>query len=358
VVALKRFLSYAATGIEDIPVPTDKGFGSPFEEQVARAVQRHGYTVKSQVGVAGFFIDLAVPHPEQPGRFLLGIECDGAQYHSSRCARDRDRLRQQVLEDRGWTIVRVWSTDWFRDPDGQTRKVIDALAAARSRPSPLAAPMPKPAPQGEVLRQSTASVPPPPRLARYVEASFAVPSTPIHQLRRDELAEVCWRILDVEAPIHREEIAKRVTSLWGLSRTGARIAGAVDDALHLLQARNRAQVDADFFSVPGRRVVPRDREGTASASLRKAESLPPQEIQSALRIAVHSNQGIDEERLLVEALRQLGFKTIGAQVRALALAQLQALLRTSTFELREGRLYLTQSPTVGSAAPLASMVKG
>ena len=145
--------------------------------------------------------------------------------------------------------------------------------------------------------------------------------------------------------MHRDEIAKRVTGLWGLSHTGARITGAVDEALHLFQSRNRAHAEADFFAIPGRRVVPRDRAGAASASLRKAEYLPPTEIHAAFRMAVNSNQGIDEERLLVEALRLLGFKTMGPQVRVVALAQLQVLCRSNAFELRDGRLYLAKQST-------------
>lgn len=341
VVALRQFLHYAATGRQDIGTPTEKGFGSPLEEHVARAIQRHGYAVDSQVGVAGFFIDLAVPHPEQAGRYLLGIECDGAQYHSSRCARDRDRLRQQVLEDRGWAIARVWSADWFRDPDGQTKKLIDVLAAVRARPA-AGRTIAKLEPEPELARHAPANVTPPPHPVRYVEASFAIPATPIHDLQRDELAEIVWRILEVEAPVHRDEIARRITGLWGLGRTGARIARAVDDALHLLESRKRTLAEGDFFSISGRQVFPRDRGGADSANLRKAEYLPPSEIHAALRVAVSSNQGVDEERLLSEALRLLGFKTIGPQVRAVALTQLQALCRSNAFEHREGRLYLAK----------------
>jgi len=130
--ALKTFLSYARSGILDIGKPTGRDFDSDFERQVAREVQALGYEVEAQVGVAGFFIDLAVRDPVQPGRYLLGIECDGAAYHSSRSARDRDRLRQQVLESRGWTIHRVWSTDWFQRPTEQVRKIKAALEAACS----------------------------------------------------------------------------------------------------------------------------------------------------------------------------------------------------------------------------------
>src|SRR3546814_10166623 len=86
-------------------------FDSEFEIQVCERLQALGYDVKRQIGASGFRVDLAISDPEKPGRFLLGIECDGAQYHSSRSARDRDRLRQQVLEAHGWIIHRVWRSE-------------------------------------------------------------------------------------------------------------------------------------------------------------------------------------------------------------------------------------------------------
>jgi len=340
VVALKQFLQYAATGIQDVGLVSGKEFGSPFEEQVALAVQRHGYVVDSQVGVAGFFIDLAVRDPETPGRYLLGLECDGAQYHSSRCARDRDRLRQQVLEDRGWSIARVWSTDWFRDREGQTRKIVETLAKLRATPrSAKRAATSGPATPEVARRPATSIAPPAPSVSPYVEASFQSPATPIHELPVAHLASVIAQILEIEGPVHRDEVAKRVTGLWGLTRTGSRIGGAVDEALRWLELRSQASCDAEFFSVPGRAVVPRDREDTTSSTLRKAEYLPPVEVRAAITAAVHANQGIDEERLLTEALRLLGFKTVGAQVRSMASQQFKVLLRTKALEVRDGRLY-------------------
>ncbi len=93
-----------------------------------KAVERHGYGCVPQLGVAGYFLDIAVRDPQDPGRYLLGIECDGATYHSAKSARDRDRLRQEVLEGLGWRILRVWSTDWFHNPDLQTRRILNALS--------------------------------------------------------------------------------------------------------------------------------------------------------------------------------------------------------------------------------------
>lgn len=94
-------------------------------------LQESGYEVVPQLGVAGYFIDLAVRHPERSGAFILGIECDGAMYHSARSVRDRDRLRQEVLERLKWSIYRIWSTDWFRNPRAEFQKLTTALETLR-----------------------------------------------------------------------------------------------------------------------------------------------------------------------------------------------------------------------------------
>src|SRR5712691_5733397 len=100
--ALKHFLKYAETGELDIPRETGREADSPFELEVILALRERGYQLEPQVGTAGYFIDIGVKDPEYPGRYVLAIECDGASYHSARSARDRDRLRQEVLESLGW----------------------------------------------------------------------------------------------------------------------------------------------------------------------------------------------------------------------------------------------------------------
>nr|MCM0592440.1 hypothetical protein [Gloeotrichia echinulata DEX184] len=127
---LRDYLEYAASGGERLEgnYYTDKlKFDSPFEEDVYHALVERGYTIRSQVGCSGYRIDLAVVNKNRPGEFLLGIECDGASYHSSPTARDRDRLRQQVLERLGWKIHRIWSTDWFRNKPAQVKLLIEKI---------------------------------------------------------------------------------------------------------------------------------------------------------------------------------------------------------------------------------------
>jgi very-short-patch-repair endonuclease len=129
---LKRFMRFAETGILDVPSPMGDP-DSPFEEAVGKYIGSLNYEFDFQVGSAGFKIDLAVKHPERPGEYILAIECDGATYHSARWARERDRLRQQVLEDHGWHFHRIWSIDWFRNSERAKARLADAIEVARLR---------------------------------------------------------------------------------------------------------------------------------------------------------------------------------------------------------------------------------
>ena len=130
VVALKRFLKYAQTADLDLPTASGRGPESPFEADVMAVLRERGYLVEPQVGSAGFTIDLAVVDGRRPGRYLLGIECDGATYHRARSARDRDRLRQEVLEGLGWRIHRIWSTDWFNHREREIDRLMGAIEQA------------------------------------------------------------------------------------------------------------------------------------------------------------------------------------------------------------------------------------
>ncbi len=103
---------------------------SPFEEAVYNYLDRKGYKVATQVGCSGYKIDMAVKHPTLSGVYVLGVECDGAAYHSARTARERDRLRQEVLENMGWKIYRIWSTDWIKDSLTEGENLVSAINEA------------------------------------------------------------------------------------------------------------------------------------------------------------------------------------------------------------------------------------
>lgn len=133
---LRAYLDYLRTGV--VPQTTDsEGLpDSDFEVAVIDALERHGYGCTPQLGVAGYWIDVAVKHPLYPGAYLAAIECDGASYHSGRSARDRDRIRQEILERLGWKgrIHRIWSTDWYRAPSHEIGRLVSWLEKLKTVP--------------------------------------------------------------------------------------------------------------------------------------------------------------------------------------------------------------------------------
>jgi superfamily I DNA and/or RNA helicase len=127
---LAEYLDYAEKGnsvLKTIVKHNAQVSESGFEEDVAMVLERHNFMIEKQVGVSSFRIDLAVRHPDRPKVYAIGIECDGATYHSGKIARDRDRLRQMVLERLGWKIYRIWSTDWFKNREKSIRNLINAV---------------------------------------------------------------------------------------------------------------------------------------------------------------------------------------------------------------------------------------
>jgi very-short-patch-repair endonuclease len=128
---MRQYLQYVASGGENLgDVIVNKPILNPFEVDVRDTLTRHGLKLVAQYGSSGYWIDYAVAHPTQPGRFVLALECDGATYHSSESARDRDRLRQEQLERIGWRFHRIWSGEWFYNKDTCVEKVMDAYRRA------------------------------------------------------------------------------------------------------------------------------------------------------------------------------------------------------------------------------------
>lgn len=338
VAALKMFLKFAETGKFTTAEATGRGHDSVFEEEVARKLADRGHEVRAQIGAAGFFIDLAIADAEKPGRFVLGIECDGAQYHSARSARDRDRLRQQVLEAHGWVIHRIWSADWFLRPEEELAKVERAISEAkaiwRERDAETASAAPKlavpvqfttsivdddtelvTAHLGEPMQEPFRAASVTPISTPYREAVFAVDrSTEPHETPLSTMVDYVVEVVDAEGPVHEDEVVARIRSLWGLGRAGSRIRAAVGRALAAAQGRGLVE-GGPFYSRPGGQLAVRNRSQVAASSLRKAEMLPPAEIEATLAAIVAQNYGAEREELLTAAARALGFASTSSLLR-------------------------------------------
>ena len=289
-----------------------------FEEAVASRLKARGHSVDHQIGSSGFFVDLAIIDPNLPGRYLLGIECDGATYHSARSARDRDRLRQQVLEGLGWTIHRIWSTDWFHHPERELEKAEAAIRRAKrdhsfSEPAPQR-PRSHPAPISRVqVPEATPQVAGPYLLGN---PGVRLLGQELHEVWSGQVMNWILQVVQVESPVHLQEVARRIATAAGVKRVGRRIRNRIWTAADEAVREEKIYRLDNFLWRRDHKQVPLRRRDRLPPAMRKIDLISPQEIGTALLHAVRASHGIDKTGAINEAARLFGFKRVGPSIRS------------------------------------------
>lgn len=341
--ALKNFLKYAETGELEVAKETGKATDSPFEDEVIRALRDLDYQVEPQVGTAGYFIDLAVKDPEFPGRYVLAVECDGAAYHSSRSARDRDRLRQGVLEGLGWNFHRIWSTDWFHNPKQEITRTVEAIEAARERIANRRNVFVADTfiePQHEILRDETFDEAEPVTTPPYEKARLSAVTSQVelHLHQPEQLLQLIRTVVDIESPVHSVEVTRRLMDAFGVTRQGSRITAAVEHAIGMGVKQRHFLRRGEFLHLTEiRPVIIRSRAHLESAE-RKLEWVAPEELDQALIQIIISGFSMSHDDAMSGALKMLGFGRATAKVTALLEVRIEQLISEQRLELREGRL--------------------
>ncbi|MFE4702798.1 DUF3320 domain-containing protein [Streptomyces sp. NPDC056738] len=375
---LKRYLEYAENGPSVLArdlVQADAEPESPFEESVLAVLRDWGHQVQPQVGVAGYRIDLGLRHPELPGAYALGIECDGAMYHSSKAARDRDRLREQVLNGLGWRLHRIWGTDWYRGraaAELRLREAVEqAIAQGPLAPSSLPVPAAPSSSSGEgpsagertdvpharAAADGTgarAAAPPRPRTPEPAEPAYervpiggaerewstpyrtaAVVVRPGHELHTTEarpaLRRLLAQVIEIEGPIHEDLLVQRAREAWGVARAGSRIRDNVRAVARTLVSSGLVAVDGAFFDRQGHDVVgarcPEDGD-----TVRKILHIAPAERYVALCELAAECPGMTEDELIKQACEFFGWRRTGKDIRDCLAADITELRRQGRLE--------------------------
>ncbi len=355
VVALKRYLKYAQTDELDIPELIGKSPDSPFEVEVADALCGCGYKIDHQIGIAGYFIDLGVKDPERPGRYLLGIECDGATYHSAQSARDRDRIRQNHLEDLGWCIHRIWSTDWFRFPDRELKKAAEAIEAAKGHIPFSIGKTPKvnnhdsnedkeeSKTEVEAIDDLTPEPKPNSQTKKYqlAELSISTNGCALHAVPPRLIANWIQQIVEIESPVHLNEIAKRITSAVEVKKVGNRIRETIESAAKLAARSESIQIQGEFlYWTAQEQITVRNRDELPNAS-RKLELIAPEEIQEAIRLVVSESCGIEQDDLTRATCRLFGFKKVNWSMQDEIKDIIHKMIKRGELTDKAGSLVLT-----------------
>jgi very-short-patch-repair endonuclease len=356
---LRAYLDFAERGVlpgPELATASRGTFESAFESDVASAVAQLGYEVRPQVGVSTYRVDLGVVSKVRPSRFALGIECDGASYHSAKTARDRDRLREEILRGLGWRIHRVWSQDWFHRRALALERIRLAIEAAE-RDEELAKAARAEMPHLASVRDSGAirEVPPSPQVD--LGLIPGTPPEPRHRHARESVdltdtidagrlpwttpnttaAILSYRstflefhdpglvkehasriagLVTAEGPVHVEVLGARLARQFGLQRVGSRMAAAIDDAVRVAERQGEIRRKGPFIWPTGLKDMSSVRVPVAGEpeTLRQIDEIPPEEIDLALLRILETAVNASDTDLRVAAARIFGFGRTGDQI--------------------------------------------
>lgn len=347
---LRAYIDFAINGTQvlerEITESDIVEHDSPFEEAVYNFLDRKGYKLATQVGCSGYRIDMAVKHPTLSGIYVLGIECDGAAYHSAKTARERDRLRQDVLENMGWKIYRIWSTDWIKDPITEGQKLVEAIENAIANYG-----IDEDAIQLNVTNetQNTSAN----DFVSVEEKDLSVQSSnnpygfektelpnfsslPRNRYGYLELTDCIMEVVNTEYPVHYELLCQRLAPLFGNEKATVKIRREADIGLSRLG--NKIVRKGDF-------IFPNDYETIPirMPNSRKIQHICTEELSEAMFRILQTCVGTTREALCSETKRVYGFNRVGQNISSAMSNAVDALISTSRIEEIEGKLKIIKN---------------
>ncbi len=331
--ALHHYLRYAERRPKELEAgkPTDVGYASALEEDVAEEVERLGYRAVPSVGSSSFRVDIGVVDPVDPGRFMLGIMCDGDTYRDAAMARDRDRLRTQVLGNLGWKIHRIWSPDWVQRRTTEVKKLERALRKAED--VQLAAKVEKPeeaeaemvVETGKVAEASGKGLPEvtPYRFAKLEPKFLFSRYSSEHRQRyleryHSEVRRLLPGLVRAEGPIHVEQAFRRMNDAFRLKRATQPFREAFQEEVRRVTRGSPITMRHSFlWPGSGGTVSVRVPVEGVRESFRPIEHIPVEEMRRAMVLVAGHSLGIGEETLVNETARLLGFKRRSDNIRSI-----------------------------------------
>jgi len=348
---LRSYIEYARKGVSVLaPVDNSEIFESEdcFCEVIAKFLEEHGYTIERQVGCSDYKIDIAVVNPNAEGEFIAGIECDGLSYIHAKTARDRDHLRRSVLENMGWNLYRVWSTEWNRNPIAEGEALLDFLKSVYDKNGNVIHAMQQSNAEEvdiameAIVTETTkiaqkASSHNPYGFTFYKEADLLEDSYSASREDFTRISENILHVVRIEQPIHLEMLYKRM----GPSFTAGKATEGVKNTINQVIAqklKGRVTVDKDLFVrlLPLTPIIVRIPEEYETP--RPIEYIHTEEVAAAMMKIVDCSFGITEEDLASECARVFGFERKGPKIKVKTDAAIKHLVDNHKIRIIDGKV--------------------
>ncbi len=336
---LRSYIDFAINGIDSLQLEVIESdieqHDSPFERAVYDFLDRKGYKLATQVGCSGCRIDMAVKHPTISGQYVLGIECDGAAYHSAKTARERDRLRQDVLENMGWRIYRIWSTDWIKDPVTEGNRLIEAIEDALKNygiDEPISSKVEAEA-ENFVSLKTIEDIENPYGFEEEQQVSFAHLSynSSGYLSKADYILEIVNKLY----PVHYDLICQYIAPLLGNTKATVKVKREVD--YQLQQLGKKLIRKGDFFFLAGyTKISPRVNNS------RKIKHISTEELAEAMYRVLSKSVGLTKELLCVETARAYNFTRMSHNITSAINEAFELLVKQERIKIIEGKVSISK----------------
>jgi len=291
-------------------------------------------------------IDLGVIDPTNPGCFILGIECDGRAYHSAFTARERDRIREDILRSLGWKIHRIWSPDWFFRKGNEINRLKIALEEVRKGGVYINTAPELPSIKISYQRNKTEDFKSATEGVIEYECFKYRRSYPAYEFNLGESAprrnDTLEEIVEQEGPIHIELVEKRLISVWGISRIGSVVKETLEKTIRNCLRQNKIYKKGNFLWNNDRFIASCVRIPIQHLpdTLRHPEFICEEEIQLAIILIVKKAAGIEKEYLFTETARLFGWNRNGEKVENVISKAFNSLIKSTKLTINDNLVSL------------------
>ncbi|MBP5620930.1 MAG: DUF4011 domain-containing protein [Thermoguttaceae bacterium] len=336
---LRSYIEFAQNGFEALQGKTsadeDVWQDYPFEKEIYNFLLQKGYQLSPHVGCSGYRIDMAVKSPNDPSRYVIGIECDGPAYHSARTARDRDRLRRDVLKGMGWKLYRVWSTDWVKDPEAEGKLLIEAVENALSgeenkEPAPTTAPAELEAEDLISLEERVDSPEEEDNLYNFEEEREVSTKGLSPKSSKNFLPDYILAIVNQLYPVHFDVICKMVAERTTAKRVTEKLKTDVSEQIRQIAPIIRK---GDFFFPVGYTEI-KPRVNTR----KNVAHIAPEELAEAMIVVLSKSVGTNTAQLCAETARAYRFSRMTPAVAAAMDEAFDLLLKQGRIEIVDDKV--------------------
>ncbi len=365
VAGIKAFLEYTEKGKMVLPNRATLKEEKPkhFEQLIAAQIEKMGYSVETNIGCSGYKIDIGVVDPDKPSEYIMGILTDGKTYNDAKTAKDREIVQISVLKMLGWNIHKLWSTDWWDNPQKVIQGVADAIEKYKAQKKD----------QNSVKETVGEGVSSKKVLAGY--SNYVITQKEIKESNRSDNSvnyQICAlkyysecsadqflklenqykimsqikEVMEKEAPISQNLLSRRIINAWGISKLGIRVKNQLDSVYAQMNLKSTTQSDDAIFywnfnQDPEKYNMFRTPRNEVEK--RNIEDIPKEEINAAIIDVLTSQLSLPERDLIKEVAKAFGYPNMGAKIDKYINFGVKHVFDEGLIEIKNGRVDLSNN---------------